>query len=1547
MRKALFCFVILGIIALLLSSGEAYGLYVPQDASEPPVQWGKVDERLRARLADLDDQTRVELILRLSPRADLEEVQFQRDAVVQRLKAAAGSQDLVVDPLAKAGFSVLKRFWIMNALLVEGPPGQVGDITKLAQVQRILDNFDVSLVDGEPISPAVQAEGAVTWGLEKVGSGRVWSEFGVEGDGVRVCVSDTGVDISHPDLSGRMWSDISGNLEFPGGWIEFDSAGNPVLDSTPHDTQGHGTHTSGTVLGGQASGIAIGMAPRASLMHALVLPGGGGSFSQVIAGIEWCVSPTDDQGNPAGQPADVHSMSWGASGYYSNEMVDPLRNSYFAGTVPVAAAGNCGLGCTGSPGNSFDALAIGASDVDDLIASFSSGEVVQKLYWSSPPADWPEEWMVPLISAPGVSVLSSLPGGTYQAWSGTSMATPHVAGCSALMRSANPTLTPADIRNGLVNTARWFDTYQPSPPDPRYGWGRMDCFAAVESVAFDSGIRGTLRDQQDGEPVDQAQINISAMDGARQVQSDPTGAFIISLRPGTYNLSLERFGYSSLTRNNITVLPDQWEDLLLDLVPLPRGNVTGKAIHNVTGIEIPGVNIVLDVPITIVSITDGNGTFSLQKVPEGTYGLEARSPYFLDEAVTGIAVVRDASTTVDFLLDPRDQVAVMGDRDESLSSLLRENGYYVENPDWWEVLNDPCRYRTVVVNHPPFPGTTTFNDFIAATDTVGTGVVFLDTWQHTFTGGGIYYLWSYLSDPPIRGYSYDTAATQVRYNVTQSHPILGSSGPGDLIVLENRTYWHDNAWFDLYTGENGTVIAQAATDSAGDLGQGIAVDNRANNRHVLLSLHGASFYVTPNDWTPEGTDVFLNAVDWAKGTPCSSFLAADFDLAVNPPEGLWSETFQVSIRAKNVGTGTGNYTASLYVDGFLAGQQTTSLLSGETKVVTLSVSRDPVGTYVVSVGPHTTTFRVRPPTVTVQATDLDGTSIAGGTVLVGLGNSLVDMGGTDENGSLTFDSPTGSHGQYWVVLQAQKVGTGGPHYFLAENLSVEDDLAVSFLPTANSTSRLNVAMEGVVAGQEGVVYVRRTDMPSAFSEAFPYEPGPILVDPAAYEVRARTMVSTLQSTWEIQTATATLDLVALPTATFRFGGPLELNVSWSQVGSSASIDWSIRDASQNSLVGVVERRVGILAPENATSHLPFLSLWDAQGVLLSAGFVDWTQRPADVTLAPGQTLAFVHVDLETGGYPFENTFVLETEVLDTKGRVLPPVAATPDTSIEIRGSVLRSGLAIPVNLTVNGLAVAVGPNGTFSAILNLTEGMNTLAIVARDLAGHESSETFVILSKPNVLLSVSPLPALTTVPTLTIQGVVESGATLRVNGLEPPVGADGAFSVTLELSEGLNTIVVSAVDYLGTQKEIVREVILDTLPPEIRIITPSPGYVTRDESLLIAGETEEGAILTINDVPVAIEGGAFAYTANLSDGENLFLVRATDGAGNNAEMTLLVHREPLLVGVPLSTLWLALPIGGATGVAAFALLFLWRRWRARGAKEPEPAGESTLPKERQ
>ncbi len=1295
--------------------------------SDPPTpRWGKVDPDLRDRLSDLSTEATVEFVLRLTEGAALAEVQFQRQEVVQRLQAvAAGSRADLLPLLHGAGFRVASSFWITNALLVQGPAGQVPFLTASPLVARLHTNFQVSLLGVQSIPPKDVSVSFLTWGLERVGAARVWSELGVRGAGVRVCVSDTGVDVGHPDLIGKMWTDVAGEATYPGGWIEFSSSGNPVGGSTPHDTHGHGTHTSGTILGGETSGTAIGMAPEAFLMHALVLPGGGGTFAQVIAGIEWCVSPFDASGTPAGQPADVHSMSWGASGYPS-EMVDPIRNSYLAGTLPVAAAGNCGEGCTNSPGDLYDALSIGASDDADLIPTFSSGGIVRKTFWPSPPADWPEEWTVPLLAAPGVDVYSSLPGGSYGTWSGTSMATPHVAGCAGLMLASSPGLTSDEVRLALVETAVWFDTYAPDPPDTRYGWGRLDCRAATENVAFNGGIRGLVRDLEDGAPVLEARINVSALGPQRQVESDGAGAFRMRLRPGTYDLTVSRFGYLSKTLMNITVASEAWTDLDILLPPLPRANITGTAFSSSSGIGIPGVLVeVTGIPVTVEATTDRNGAFVLGKVPEGNYDLRASSPYFQDAWIFGLPIVRGTDSNVSFFLIP------------------------------------------------------------------------------------------------------------------------------------------------------------------------------------LLGVQ-----------------------------------VVDFQLEVTPQTGLWYETFQATIQAKNVDSLGGDYTARLYVNNGLEAVQTVALASGETRSLTFALARDPVGFYAVALGPHRSSFRVRPPVVDLQVRALNGTSLPGASVTVGQVTGVLEMGETDGNGSLTFDSPGGSHGQYWIVVQAQDPVSGGVHYFLSRELLVEDDLIVAFEPTESGTTRLELSMESIVGGAQGSVHLRRSEMPVAFSQAYAFPPGSVVVDSASYSVWSDVTWTSPGSSWRYETANVTWNVASIPSAQYAFGGRLNAWVAWSQAGPNATAEWNIQDAYGNDLLTVLQARAGILGAGETTFHLPFLSFWNAQGEVLASGYVEWSQQPAVTTVPENETVAFVQVDLETGGYPFDATFALDVVVLDEEGPILPQMGATRATAVLAVGTVLLAGIPVPATLTINDEAVMVHPDGSFSHAVNLTRGLNTLVIHAEDPAGNVKDKVYVIESKPDVALIVLPIPAYVNVTSVEVVGLVEPGARLTINGEATQPETDGSFRFRWELVEGPNSLVVAAEDFVGNRAEASYEVIRDTVPPAIVLLAPSVGHRTPNATVFFMGRTELPALFTLNGFAVPLEGGNFAYELDLETGDNAFLLEARDPAGNVRTMSLIVHRESIPSGLPvmpdefLTTAALA-AAGVGVGVGAYIL----GRWQRRGAVPRRKRGE--------
>lgn len=257
---------------------------------------------------------------------------------------------------------------------------------------------------------------------------------------VVVAVIDTGIDYNHPDLVDNMW--INEN-EIPGDGIDND--GNGLIDDIhgwnfmagvtngiPLDDEGHGTHCSGTIagVGNNGRGVA-GVNWRASLMALKFLGADGGGFdSDAIACIEYAIQ----------MGADVISASWGGTGY-SQALYDVIKLCDEAGIAFIAAAGNEGTDNDVMPSYpaAFDLeniISVAATDHNDDLAWFSN--------YGAESVD---------VAAPGVEIYSTLLDGTYGSLDGTSMATPHVAGAVALMLAADPTLSPAKIKELVIDYA--------------------------------------------------------------------------------------------------------------------------------------------------------------------------------------------------------------------------------------------------------------------------------------------------------------------------------------------------------------------------------------------------------------------------------------------------------------------------------------------------------------------------------------------------------------------------------------------------------------------------------------------------------------------------------------------------------------------------------------------------------------------------------------------------------------------------------------------------------------------------------------------------------------------------------------------------------------------------------------------------------------------------------------------------------------------------------------------------------------------------------------
>jgi Tol biopolymer transport system component len=532
--------------------------------------------------------------------------------------SATAMQAPVVDLVGARRDQVVKTFWLKNMVLVRATPDTLDAVAALPLVDRVIPNFTLHSPTEPRKTRQAAAEPAVAWGVQKIGADQVQRDGGT-GAGVRVAILDTGIDTQHPDLAGKLVSADPANPEHPGGWLEFAPDGSPV-HSTPHDSSYHGTHVAGTIAGGHSSGTQIGVAPGAELMAGLVIPGGTGTLTQVIAGMQWAIAPYDADGKPAGEPADVVSMSLGEEGY-SSEMVEPARNIYLAGAFPAFAIGNeCVAGGSAAPGNVFEATGVGATDADDNVPDFSCGGVVRKEDWADAPANWPDSYVVPDLSAPGVDVLSSLPGGEYGLLSGTSMATPHVSGTVALMLQANPRLTPDETLDILTGTA-FFDNRYGARPNTRFGAGRIDAAAAVAEARLASGITGTVTADKSRDPLRDTTITVAAT--GRSYTSDADGHFRIRVPAGTYDLTLSRFGYHD-QRVRAVVTGGKLTDLRVALKPTPRGVITGRVTYGPTGSTVPGATVrVADVLDELTAVSDGNGRYTIKDVPEGAYRVAA------------------------------------------------------------------------------------------------------------------------------------------------------------------------------------------------------------------------------------------------------------------------------------------------------------------------------------------------------------------------------------------------------------------------------------------------------------------------------------------------------------------------------------------------------------------------------------------------------------------------------------------------------------------------------------------------------------------------------------------------------------------------------------------------------------------------------------------------------------------------------------------------------------------------------------------------------------
>ncbi len=662
---------IIGLVGILF-----VGLLFRNDMLDSKVYADNIDaavyQSFEARL-----EGEVTFVVYMKDHADLTKAKSIRDwdergrFVVERLqKTAQRSQADLLNKLANhtipGNISHYRPFWIANVIYVTGDLTAAEAIARHPNVDRIVPAGKVYPPEPPQEVNAETPQLDFSWGIEKIGADQVWSTYGFTGQGIVAGVVDTGVQWDHPALKDhyRGWNGSTANHNY--NW--YDPASLCSTPGVPCDDNGHGTHTTGTVAGGNSGSALygdIGVAPGAKWIHAL---GCCPDSETLMAAMQWMLAPTDLNGdNPdASKRPQVVNNSWGGPGgrtYY----LDAVESWRAAGIVPVFSAGNEGSECgtLGSPGDNINSYNVGATDSGDGIANFSSRG-------PNPFTGRPG----PEVSAPGVNIGSSYPGDNYTVMSGTSMAAPHVTGAVAVLLSAEPDLIgQVDMIEEIFRaTAVHLTSNQTcggvpgsEVPNNAFGWGRINLLEAVE-MAMNAGIiEGTVTDAVTGQPISGAKIYITRNGHTFMQSSDDSGNYTFIIGNGNYDIHAEAFGYSDSTPTSISVTQDVTTTQNIPLSALAADQISGVVEENsapAPTIEGAVVKLVEDFTAYITDTTTSSGEYILASVPHGDRVIEVSARGY---AKTKTTVTVSGPTTHNFSLDPAPDYA-LGDGGDSCSA---------------------------------------------------------------------------------------------------------------------------------------------------------------------------------------------------------------------------------------------------------------------------------------------------------------------------------------------------------------------------------------------------------------------------------------------------------------------------------------------------------------------------------------------------------------------------------------------------------------------------------------------------------------------------------------------------------------------------------------------------------------------------------------------------------------------------------------------------------------------------------------------------------------
>ncbi len=448
-------------------------------------------------MAETENGGTTEALIVLTEKADLRPAALLQSKVekgrfvVNALREVANrTQAPILHDLQARGIPY-QSFYIANMIKITG--GR-------AVMQELAARPDVASIEANPYVKALLPQAnrgffanepnGIEWNVQRVKAPDVWA-LGFHGEGMVVAGADTGTQWDHPSMKNqyRGWNGTTVNFDY--NWHDATSQHSP----TPIDPHGHGTFTVSQMVGDDGQGNQIGVAPGAKWISCRNMDASGtGSPSTYAECFQFLIAPypvggDPNQGDPTKAPDSINN-SWGcptSEGCSANTLKDITDAVRAAGIFPAVAAGNSGSSCstvTDPPSIYASSVTVGATTSTNAIASFSS---------RGPVTVDGSNRIKPNISAPGQNIRGAVPGNGYQSgWSGTSMATPHVAAAVALLWQAKPGLV------GNIDQTQTILSHSSNPaitqsfnqhcgitpgnlPNNIYGWGLLDILKAVQT----------------------------------------------------------------------------------------------------------------------------------------------------------------------------------------------------------------------------------------------------------------------------------------------------------------------------------------------------------------------------------------------------------------------------------------------------------------------------------------------------------------------------------------------------------------------------------------------------------------------------------------------------------------------------------------------------------------------------------------------------------------------------------------------------------------------------------------------------------------------------------------------------------------------------------------------------------------------------------------------------------------------------------------------------------------------------------------------------------